>query len=260
VARGTRSRNYPAFGLPEALDKIRRLYDRDGRAAIHADAAVQAWGYSTLNGASLRTLGAVKQYGLLDSPATKTVKLSHDALTILLEEEDSPERREALLRAANSPAMFQEIREQYPDGLPSDQAVTSWLIRNHEFNGKAAEGLIAAYRDTWSLVEQMQKRDIPQRWDRPDDARRDPVGSPPTRAQGTLHMDRTNQFVYSMALPGNAMATLTLEGGPLGEAAVKLLGNFLDLVKQGLLLEAKPIEPMVGPESQTAPGEGSGAA
>src|SRR5688572_24096512 len=143
MAGKTRSRNYPAFSLVEALDKAKRLYAEEKRAAVPNDIAVKAWGYGGLNGASLRTLGAMKQYSLLDSPAARTVRLSPTALTILLEPEDSQERVSALREAAFSPPMFGEIRQQYPDDLPSDGALVSWLVRSHDFNEDAARGLIA---------------------------------------------------------------------------------------------------------------------
>ena len=247
MAGKSRSRNYPAFGLADAIQKARQLYDRDGRAAVGADVAVQAWGYSGLNGASLRTLGAMRQYGLLDAPAPKTVKLSHDALTILLEPDDSPERAEAIRSAATAPAMFQEIREQYPDNLPSDTAVISWLVRTHQFNGDAAKGLIASYRDTMGLVDQAGKRDIPPRRDRHE---QDQGGDQPPTDRG----NRMRPAVFSYVLPGNTTATLTLDGEAPGEAAVGILGVFLDLVKQSLMMQAKQRV-----ESQSAPGQEPGA-
>jgi hypothetical protein len=250
VAGKTRSRNYPAFGLPDAIQRARQLYDREKRATVDADVAVQAWGYGGLNGASLRVLGAMKQYGLLDSPAPKSVKLSHDAVTILLEPEDSEERAESLRRVAQAPAMFAEIRQQYPHDLPSDTALVSWLVRTHGFNDDAAESLIAAYRDTLSLVEENGKRDIAPRKDRADDGRRDSTGDHPARNPG----GQMKELVYSYRLPGGAAATLTLEGGPLGEAAVRLLGSFFELVKQGLLVDAE-----TRMKSQSAPAEATGA-
>lgn len=250
MAGKSRSRNYPAFGLPDAIMKARQLYEQDGRATVPSEVAVRAWGYGGLNGASLRTLGAVRQYGLLDAPAPKSVRLSHDALTILLEPSESPEYAEAIRQAAGSPAMFAELRQQYPDHLPSDAAMVSWLVRSHGFNEEAAKGLIASYRDTLALVDQAGKRDIAPRTDRPEESRREPGGdSTPARQTG----GQVHSAVFSYKA-GNTVATVTLEGPPPGEGAVRLLSSFLDLVKQSLATEAAK-----GPESQTAPGEGAGA-
>src|SRR5690242_120068 len=104
-----RSRNYPGIGLRESIAKARDLYDSNGKAAVAKDVAVKSWGYKGLNGASLRILGALNQYGLLDIPESRTVRLSPRALAILLEPEDSQERANAILEAARTPPVFQEV-------------------------------------------------------------------------------------------------------------------------------------------------------
>lgn len=227
MAGRTRSRNYPAFGLAEAIQKARELYDRDGKASVAREEAVKAWGYAGLNGASLRALAALNQYGLVDSPAPKTVRLSPRALTILLEPEDSPERVEAIREAAKEPAIFGELLEQYPDGLPSDGAMVSHLVRNESFTEAAAKSLIAAFRDTLELAKPASNHNIP-----PSDTKKEPTRGPQGRSKGG-RMDASLQtFTYS--LPGNAVATLTIEGGPPTREGVRLLGAFLDLVKSSL--------------------------
>lgn len=149
-----RGRSYPAIGLPEAIERADELFEQDDRALTTPEAAVGAWGYTSLNGASLRVLSALRQYGLLADVGDK-IKLSDRALKIILEPEDSRERAEAIAEAAREPAIFQEILEANPDGLPSDAALKSVLVRDDSFGFKSgpADKLISALRDSLALAE-----------------------------------------------------------------------------------------------------------
>ena len=60
--------------------------------------------------------------------------------------------------------------------------------------------------------------------------------------------------VFTYTTPGKTVATVTLEGPPPGESAVRLLKSFLDLVKESLAEQVT-----AGVESQSAPTEGPGA-
>jgi hypothetical protein len=249
MAEKARSRNFPAFGLGEAITKAKQLYERDGKAAVNADIAVQAWGYRGLNGASLRALGGVRQYGLLDTPGTKVVKVSSEALTIILEPEDSAERAAAIRAAANAPAMFRELREQYPDSLPSDPAIVSWLVRNHNFGENGAKALIASYRDTLAIVERLPKADTG-----PDEGN---AGDDPIQGHRRAHsgktevVDWTGGFTkrpapnpqgaamqFQWPLSGDAVATLTVTKA-LELDDIETLTAYFEIAKKALRKAAK---------------------
>ncbi len=220
-----RSRNYPGLGLREAIAKARQLYDRDGKAAVAKEAAVKAWDYKGLNGASLRVLGALNQYGLLDIPESRTVKLSARALAILLEPEDSAERAQAISEAAHSPPVFEEILEHYPDGLPGDEGLKSYLIRTLNFRDVAANDLIASLRDTLALAESAKQVNTSS-----DGTRKAKRGSELGGAMPVTPGAQT--FTYS--LPEGVVASVTITGKPATGQGVKVLREFLDLVKQSI--------------------------
>lgn len=148
-----RGRSYPAIGLPDAIERARELYDQDDRALTTPEAAVGAWGYTSLNGASLRVLSALRQYGLVADVGDK-IKLSDRALAIIVEPEDSPERAKAIREAAKEPTVFQELLDANPDGLPSDAALKSVLVRDDAFGFKSgpADKLISALRESLALA------------------------------------------------------------------------------------------------------------
>ncbi len=205
----TRSRNYPAFGLSVATQRARELYDRDGKASVSPDVAVQAWGYKGLNGSSLRALAALRTYGLLEDAPNKNVKLSARALTILLEPADSLARIEAIRAAAAEPAVFSELKQEYGDDIPSDAALLSHLVRNANFTEEAAKILIAAFRDTLSIVQEASAGNIV----------RGDAGAGPIATQAESGREKPGvkipaptggQMQFTWPLSGDAVATLTV--------------------------------------------------
>jgi hypothetical protein len=154
-----RSPNYPSMSLPTAIERARALYKRDGKAAIPIESAVRAWDYTSLNGRSLRALGALRAYGLLEYPEPKKVKLTARALTILLEPDVSFDRMTAVQEAALTPPIFAQLREQYSDGMPSDQSMISALVRGN-FNEEAATKLISAFRATMDLAFDSDSQEV----------------------------------------------------------------------------------------------------
>lgn len=263
MAGKARSRNYPVFGLGEAIKRARELYDSDGKAAVDTDVAVQAWGYKSLNGASLRTLGAVRQYGLLDNAGNKQVRLSPNALTILLEPLDSVERAEAIANAAAAPTMFREIRDQYPDGLPSDSGIISWLVRNHTFNEGAARDLVAAYRSTLELVGDLARSEhkagasaisqSPADQKAVDEERRSP-----DHRQGQARSAGTGGVMeFNWPLSGEAVATLVVTKG-LEEDDIETLSAYFEIAKKALAKASIASRNPGHPPDRGAAGDGTG--
>lgn len=155
-----RGPSYPAFGLGDAIFKAKQLYDRDGSGDTNQDVVLEAWGYSSRNGASLRALSAVRQFGLLNVEGDRA-RLSDTALAILLEPKNSPEYCEALKRAAQTPSVYGSLFELYPSSLPSDDTIVAHLVRRMGYNTGAAKGIANSFRETAALVKECDAYDIP---------------------------------------------------------------------------------------------------
>jgi len=224
-----RSRNYPGLGLRDSIAKARDLYNGNGKAAVAKDVAVKSWGYNGLNGASLRVLGALNQYGLLDIPESKTVRLSPRALAILLEPDDSQERANAIIEAARTPPVFQEVLDHYPDGLPSDDGLKSYLVRSLNFRDDAASNLIASLRDALDLAESARKMNTSSHGAQ---NQKQKGSDQSTSRQGSGVTPQGQTFAYS--LPEGVVANVTITGKPVTQQGVKVLRDFLDLVKQSI--------------------------
>lgn len=145
-----RSPNYPAISLPEAIERVRKVYEKEHTHKADPEVVAKALGYSGLNGASASVMSALKKYGLLEEVG-KDLKVSHQALTILVDPKDSLDRANLIRLAAFSPALFSELRAQYGDSVPSDENLRSYLLKRG-FAQSSIDAPIRSYRETISFV------------------------------------------------------------------------------------------------------------
>lgn len=148
-----RSPNYPSVSLVKAIELAHKVYLREHTHKAHPETVAKAIGYTGLNGASLGAISALKKYGLLEEVG-KELKISADALTILVDPVESLERAEAIKRCAFAPALFSELQKQYGDTLPSDENIRSFLLRKG-FSPATVDGPIRSYRETMHLVSDL---------------------------------------------------------------------------------------------------------
>jgi hypothetical protein len=253
-----RGPGYPMFGLATAIERARQLYDQDGSAQTSPEVAVKAWGYGGLNGASLRVLAALRQYGLLEG-AGDAVKLTHRALTILLEPPESRERAIAINEAVLSPDVFAAILAEYKDDLPSDAALVSFLVRKQSFQERPAQTLVEAFRESVALAKETPAPHFADNGAR--QAPTEKVTSAGTgailvtgRAAGSVGPQeaRGQAMAFSWPLAENQVVSLGFTRAPVA-AEIATLEKYLQTVK-----EALGGAPPTPPESQKPEsGEGS---
>lgn len=151
MEKRSRSPNYPAFGLPTAIEKVATLYKNQHTHPAPREVAVKSMGYTGLNGASATAISAVMKYGLLEREK-ENLKISDRAMRIL-HPQSPAEKTEAILEAAMEPPLFQELAEKFPGPIPADEILRNYLIRN-KFAPAAVSHVILAYRETSELVAQ----------------------------------------------------------------------------------------------------------
>jgi hypothetical protein len=150
-----RSPNYPKFDLDTAITKADQVYKAEHTHAADKEVVARDLGYSSLNGASLTTIGALNSYGLLE-PEGEGLKVSEDAVTILELPKGDPERLAALKRRAFAPRLFMELKQEFGDNLPSDVNLRHSLIKRR-FLPKGADEAIRVYRETLKFVSDEAK-------------------------------------------------------------------------------------------------------
>ena len=145
-----RSPNYPAFGLSEAITRIKAIHAQEQHLAAPKEVIARHLGYNGLNGASLKAISALSKYGLLDEAPGDKLKVSSLAISILFP--GKGDNREAAIRqAAFKPQLFQEIHDEWQGDQPSDENLRSYLVRR-QFATDALDRVIEAYRETMELV------------------------------------------------------------------------------------------------------------
>src|SRR6185312_6437688 len=145
-----RSPNYPALSLPEALEKVKLVFEHQHNYGAPREVVVKSMGYTGINGASATAISALHKYGLLEGRGDE-VRVSDRAMRYLNPMSDA-ERAEAIREAAFAPALYRELSEKFPGRLPSEEVLRSFLIRNG-FSPAAVSGVILSYRQTMELVE-----------------------------------------------------------------------------------------------------------
>jgi hypothetical protein len=118
-----RSPPFPSLSLQRALERAEQLYrqERDHMAPLAA--AARAWNMSPTSSGPIVTVAALRQYDLIDdegSGSGRKVRVSQDALRIILDKMPTSQSRQgALRRAFLSPKVFSELWERWKADLPS---------------------------------------------------------------------------------------------------------------------------------------------
>ena len=242
----TRSPNYPAISLPEAVDRARVIHDREGRHPFATSVLATHWKYSNeRNGAFLGVLAALKRFGLLDeitqAGGSYLYQLSRTAREIL-HGPVAPDYAACLREAALKPDIHQVLWTEYQADLPSDASLTYMLSEKHGFNRDAIAPFIKQYKDTLAFAK----------LDRPDavgvtERVEDPPPPPPPDGQDarpkgeeTPHM---LPHAYQNPLPQKASGLSIMLGlgvmlnvdGPMTRKRFERLKKALDLFEEDIV-------------------------
>ena len=140
---------YPIIGLGDAILRAKAIYEREHLSTLSAPVAAEAMGYKGINGASLRMIAALRQYGLIEGRA-EDVKISKDAQTLIIDDPSSADYMAAIRRVAINPPIFSELRKQFP-GAASDRNIAVYLEKKG-FKPDAAADAAKNFKETMALV------------------------------------------------------------------------------------------------------------
>lgn len=146
--RQDRSPKFPFISLAKAVGRAEAFYRQEGKNPATKDVTISHWGYSPKSGPGLRTLGAMRAYGLMEADSNGRFKLTAAALRIILD----TDRESELKKAALHPSTFQKIWNAFGIELPSDKSLKAKLVLDEHFTDSAAEDFIAAYKETISFA------------------------------------------------------------------------------------------------------------
>lgn len=149
---GSRSPNYPQLPLPEAIEKVRGLWQKLGdRRARSPKELATALGYSDLNGAAQGVISALRKYGLLEGKQGE-LAISQRAIDIVELPASSGRRKQALQQAVRGYPLFAELLTAHSSTEPSDEPLRHRLV-SRGFRGEAADRLIEIYKISMELLD-----------------------------------------------------------------------------------------------------------
>ena len=146
-----RSPNFPGLSLEDAVKFVKPIWDKNRRVLIAREVAAKDLGYTGLTGRSLKVLGAMNQYGLIENKAGGQMRVSKLAEDILI---GYPEgvKRAAVSEAARFPSLFREVYERFEGHVPSDNAVRSFFLQKG-FTNEGVEKALRSFEETNRYAE-----------------------------------------------------------------------------------------------------------
>jgi hypothetical protein len=143
-----RSPSYPAVGLREAVERVRSMYQKGGKAGAPPKIAAVHIGFQTPHGQAMSVLAALKKFGLLEEAKDRLVPTQR-AIEILHLPENDARRAQALKEAALDPPIYKELAEQHrTTGLPADDVLQSELKTYRDFNPNAVASFVKDFKDS----------------------------------------------------------------------------------------------------------------
>lgn len=146
-----RSPNFPGISLDKAVAAAAQIFDKNRQATIMREDAARDIGYTGLTGRSLKIMGALNQYDLIENVSKGQVRVTNTARDIL---HGFPEdvRLAALHTAGNAPDLFNAIYERFDGDIPGENAVRSFLIQKG-FTNQGVEKALEAFLATNRYLE-----------------------------------------------------------------------------------------------------------
>jgi hypothetical protein len=218
---------FPRRSLSGSISLALMLLDKVSRAGVDVKTAATALGYPTINGATKTTLAALRIYGLIDKPHGKDLVVPSETLIRLHTAGSEDEKREICRTLAMKPPLFSEMHQEglNPDDRP---LLIRWLLMQNysERLAKRAANLYQENARYVGLVSSAAPFQLPLSAEIRPQKR-----PPPGLQEGAPPKAKDSVATYNFAL-GTCDATLTFSRGDFGEADLKSLRQYIDLLEQ----------------------------
>ncbi|UPA24582.1 hypothetical protein [Shinella oryzae] len=146
-----RSPSYPSINIEQAIAFAEKIHSSNRTNPIDREAAVRDMGYSGITGHSGKMIASMLQYGLLEKFGKGEVRISTRAVDILHPDVAS-DRLFALNSAAFEPELFSRLRIRFADGVPSENNLRSFLVREG-FSDVAVGPAVSSYLETCRFLQ-----------------------------------------------------------------------------------------------------------
>jgi hypothetical protein len=135
----------PTLALPDALERVEKVYAAEGRHATPTEIVAQALGYkSATNGSAAQTIASLRYYGLLERPKEGFLAVSKDYENYKFSPEES-QKQALVIGWLRTPPIFSTLLEKYDGRLPSDANIRFDLI-GLGFLPSGADAYVSVFR------------------------------------------------------------------------------------------------------------------
>jgi len=149
-----RGPGYPGVSLGQAINFARKVFQKNRTNPIDREAAAKDMGFAGITGSSTKALADLSHYGLVDKAGKGAIRVTQRAVDILYPDPAHPAGKTTALReAAFSPSLFASLRTQFHDGVPSENSLRAYLIRQ-KYGSAAIESILTSYTETCRFVQQ----------------------------------------------------------------------------------------------------------
>ncbi len=236
-----RSPRYPSIDLGDAIGKIEKVFNKEGRAPFSKEVAAGHCGYSSWNGSSAKAVSALKKYGFLRDD-NAGFRLTDDAITIIANTDvpNSQERKDAIKRAALKVELFAGLLSTFGP-TPSETNLTAQLITKG-FSKDGAAKAARAYLATMELVARESDGKIEieadgtnaeQRQDgvKAEEPQKQPPPAPPAQPTGGFQMVEGERLLADGLLSKSSKFRV-LVSGQIGVKEIERLIKKLEFDKE----------------------------
>ena len=147
-----RSPAYPGMSIRQAIELTKKLHAGNRTNPIDREAAAKDMGFRGITGSSTKALADLTHFGLLEKAGKGGVRVTQLAVDILYPESEAAHAG-AVQRAAILPALFGELRAHFADGVPSENALKSYLMRRN-FVTAAIPAVVNSYLETCRVLQE----------------------------------------------------------------------------------------------------------
>lgn len=176
----------PTLALPDALERVEKVYAAEGRHATPTEIVAQALGYkSATNGSAAQTIASLRYYGLLERPKEGFLAVSKDYENYKFSPEES-QKQALVIGWLRTPSIFSTLLEKYDGRLPSDATIRYDFI-GLGFLPSGADAYVGVFRRSVEFARFYERPSEPSQ----DDllalptVPEQPVGQPPEVAAVT---------------------------------------------------------------------------
>jgi hypothetical protein len=245
ISRG-RSPSCPQIPLLKAIEMVKNLHAKAGKAAISRETAVGPMGFNGMNGAALTALSVLSQYGLIDAERGANLRVSDLALRII-HPTGAKQEADAKAEAVMRPKVFAEL---YQGGYGDcDEGVLANHLVQSGFTPDGARKVAAVFKANSEFANLSGGSTIPQSNEPAPPShtgdvtadylaaiRRKPKDAPKT----LLHEPATQPGAAPQGRPENTATApaITQRGNVLAQYSIPLGENVATLVFTGSRLTA----------------------